>query len=151
MAMTVVVVPDIGDFRDVPVIEILVSPGEVVAAEQPLVSLESDKATMDVPAPRAGVVGSINVAVGDLVSEGSTLLKLQVIDDARTPARRTGPAAPARTRRVDQRGTCRRRRRTAVHGAGTSGYPGRGGDRSAGRCGIKGRARGHDHPSAGHA
>ncbi len=72
-------VPDIGDFDDVPVIEVLVSVGDSVAVEDPLVTLESDKATMDVPAPFAGVVSELTVAVGDRVSEGSLLLKL---DDA---------------------------------------------------------------------
>ncbi|MFZ1994464.1 MAG: dihydrolipoyl dehydrogenase [Solirubrobacteraceae bacterium] len=69
-------VPDIGDFDDVPVIEILVSVGDEVAVEDPLVTLESDKATMDVPAPFAGVVAELAVSVGDRVSEGSVLLKL---------------------------------------------------------------------------
>jgi dihydrolipoamide dehydrogenase len=69
-------VPDIGDFDDVPVIEILVSVGDEVSVEDPLVTLESDKATMDVPAPFAGVVSELSVAVGDRVSEGSLLLKL---------------------------------------------------------------------------
>jgi dihydrolipoamide dehydrogenase len=69
-------VPDIGDFDDVPVIEILVSVGDSVAVEDPLVTLESDKATMDVPAPVAGVVKELSVSVGDRVSEGSLLLTL---------------------------------------------------------------------------
>jgi dihydrolipoamide dehydrogenase len=70
-------VPDIGDFTDVPVIEIHVSAGDEVAAEDPLVTLESDKATMDVPAPFAGVVAQLRVSVGDRVSEGSVLLVLE--------------------------------------------------------------------------
>jgi len=69
-------VPDIGEFTDVPVIEIHVSPGDEVAVEDPLVTLESDKATMDVPAPVAGVVAELRVSVGDRVSEGSLLLIL---------------------------------------------------------------------------
>ena len=69
-------VPDIGDFDDVPVIEILVSVGDEVSVEDPLVTLESDKATMDVPAPFAGVVSELSVSVGDRVSEGSLLLKV---------------------------------------------------------------------------
>jgi dihydrolipoamide dehydrogenase len=69
-------VPDIGDFDDVPVIEILVAAGDAVAAEDPLVTLESDKATMDVPAPFAGTVAQLRVKVGDRVSEGSVLLTL---------------------------------------------------------------------------
>jgi pyruvate dehydrogenase E2 component (dihydrolipoamide acetyltransferase) len=72
-----VVVPDIGDFEDVPVIEILVSVGDTVAAEDPLVTLESDKATMDVPAPFAGQVKDISVAVGDRVSEGTQLMTVE--------------------------------------------------------------------------
>jgi pyruvate dehydrogenase E2 component (dihydrolipoamide acetyltransferase) len=74
---TPVEVPDIGDFTDVPVIEILVSPGDTVQAEDPLVTLESDKATMDVPAPFAGTVEQLQVKVGDRVSEGSRLLTLE--------------------------------------------------------------------------
>ncbi len=70
-------VPDIGDFTDVPVIEIHVSAGDSVSAEDPLVTLESDKATMDVPAPSDGVVKQMRVEVGDRVSEGSVLLVLE--------------------------------------------------------------------------
>jgi pyruvate dehydrogenase E2 component (dihydrolipoamide acetyltransferase) len=69
-------VPDIGDFKDVPVIEVFVKVGDTVKAETPLISLESDKATMDVPAPLPGVVQSINVKVGDKVSEGSVIMAL---------------------------------------------------------------------------
>src|SRR3990172_1214639 len=69
-------VPDIGDFKDVEVIEILVKPGDTVAKEQSLVSLESDKATMEIPSPEAGVVKSITVKIGDKVSQGSPLLSL---------------------------------------------------------------------------
>jgi dihydrolipoamide dehydrogenase len=74
---TEVRVPDIGDFTDVPVIEIHVSPGDHVEAEDPLVTLESDKATMDVPAPAAGVVSQLRVKVGDRVSEGSVVLVME--------------------------------------------------------------------------
>jgi dihydrolipoamide dehydrogenase len=70
-------VPDIGDFTDVPVIEIHVSAGDAVAAEDPLVTLESDKATMDVPAPFPGTVTQMRVSVGDRVSEGSVLLVME--------------------------------------------------------------------------
>ncbi|HLI59765.1 MAG TPA: dihydrolipoyllysine-residue acetyltransferase [Solirubrobacteraceae bacterium] len=75
-----VAVPDIGDFSDVPIIEILVSEGDTVSAEDPLVTLESDKATMDVPAPFGGVVRSISVKVGDTVSEGSELMVIESSD-----------------------------------------------------------------------
>ncbi|MFL5863298.1 MAG: dihydrolipoyllysine-residue acetyltransferase [Solirubrobacteraceae bacterium] len=74
-------VPDIGDFDDVPVIEILVGVGDTVAVEDPLVTLESDKATMDVPAPFAGVVHEINVSIGDRVSQGAVLLSLEGATD----------------------------------------------------------------------
>ena len=76
--MTEVRVPDIGDFIDVPVIEIHVSPGDEVAVDDPLVTLESDKATMDIPAPAAGVVKQLSVSMGDRVSEGSVLLLLEL-------------------------------------------------------------------------
>jgi pyruvate dehydrogenase E2 component (dihydrolipoamide acetyltransferase) len=76
-AMIEVLVPDIGDFADVPVIEVLVAVGETVAPEDPLVTLESDKATMDVPSPAAGVVGELFVSVGERVSQGSRLLTLE--------------------------------------------------------------------------
>jgi pyruvate/2-oxoglutarate dehydrogenase complex dihydrolipoamide acyltransferase (E2) component len=72
-----VAVPDIGDFTDVPVIEIHVAPGDEVALEDPLVTLESDKATMDVPAPFAGRIAQLRVKIGDRVSEGSVLLTLE--------------------------------------------------------------------------
>ena len=73
-----VAVPDIGDFDDVPVIEVLVSAGDTVVEEDPLVTLESDKATMDVPAPFAGVVQDLKVNVGDKVSQGTALLLIEV-------------------------------------------------------------------------
>ncbi|MEQ8825822.1 MAG: dihydrolipoyllysine-residue acetyltransferase [Filomicrobium sp.] len=70
-------VPDIGDFEDVPVIEILVSPGDAVEPEDPLITLESDKATMEVPSPGAGKVVEVLVNIGDKVSEGVAILKLE--------------------------------------------------------------------------
>ena len=70
-------VPPIGDFKDIPIIEVLVKPGDTVAQEDPLITLESDKATMEVPAPSAGVVQSLKVKVGDRVSEGSVILFLE--------------------------------------------------------------------------
>jgi pyruvate dehydrogenase E2 component (dihydrolipoamide acetyltransferase) len=86
---TEVRVPDIGDFKDVPVIEIMVKPGDTVKPEDSLVTLESDKATMDVPAPQGGVVQEVLVKVGDKVSEGSLLLTLAA-EAAGAPA----PSAP---------------------------------------------------------
>src|SRR3982750_854865 len=87
MSVLEIKVPDIGDFKDGPVIEGLVKPGDKVAAEDSLVTLESDKATMDVPAPAAGVVRELKVKVGDKVSEGSMLLTLDAADEKKaTPA-----------------------------------------------------------------
>ena len=71
-------VPDIGDFKDVPVIEVYVKPGQTIAAEEALVTLESDKAAMDVPAPSAGVIGEVKIKVGDRVSAGSVIATFQV-------------------------------------------------------------------------
>ena len=85
-------VPDIGDFADVPVIEIFVKVGDTVKAEDPLVSLESDKATMDVPAPRGGKVKSIAVKVGDKVSEGSVVM----VFEAEGTAAAAAPAEAAK-------------------------------------------------------
>jgi len=76
-AAETVVVPDIGDFGEVPIIEILVSPGDTVAVEDPLVTLESDKATMDVPAPVAGVVTALKVKIGDRVAQGAELMTIE--------------------------------------------------------------------------
>ena len=92
-----VAVPDIGDFDSVPVIEILVSVGDVVALEEPLVTLESDKATMDVPSPVAGTVTEINVALGDHVSQGSMLLSVAPAtgdEESALPAPSVSSAAP---------------------------------------------------------
>jgi pyruvate dehydrogenase E2 component (dihydrolipoamide acetyltransferase) len=91
--MTDVKVPDIGDFKDVPIIEILVKPGDSVKADDPLVTLESDKATMDVPAPSAGKVAEIVAKVGDKVAMGSLLLRMEAAGAA--PAEKTA-AQPAK-------------------------------------------------------
>src|SRR5437773_1956087 len=77
MSVIDVKVPDIGDFKDIPVIEVFVKPGDTVAADDSLVTLESDKATMDVPSPAAGTVKELKVKVGDKVSEGSLILTLE--------------------------------------------------------------------------
>ena len=87
-------VPDIGDFDDVEVIEVLVSPGDTVTAEQSLITVESDKASMEIPSPVAGVVTVINVNVGDKVKEGSLILSVQVSADA-TPDSVGDPPAKA--------------------------------------------------------
>ncbi|TMG97696.1 MAG: branched-chain alpha-keto acid dehydrogenase subunit E2, partial [Betaproteobacteria bacterium] len=79
-------VPDIGDFKDVPVIEIMVKAGDTVKAEDPLITLESDKATMDVPAPLGGTVQKLAVKVGDKVSEGTVILTLATGTSTGDPA-----------------------------------------------------------------
>jgi pyruvate dehydrogenase E2 component (dihydrolipoamide acetyltransferase) len=89
-AMQEVFVPDIGDFKSVDVIEILVKPGDTVAPEQSLVTLESDKATMEIPSPSAGVVKEVRVKIGDKVSEGSPIL---VLEAGSAPAASPAPAA----------------------------------------------------------
>ena len=77
MAKVDVKVPDIGDFNDVPVIEVLVKPGDVVKAEQSLITLESDKASMDVPSPVAGTVAEVVAKVGDKVSMGTLIARVE--------------------------------------------------------------------------
>jgi dihydrolipoamide dehydrogenase len=87
-------VPDIGDFKDVEVIEVLVKPGDTIAKEQSLVALESDKATMEIPSPGAGVVKALRVKVGDKVSQGSPILLLEATEGDK-------PEAPAPSRGAD--------------------------------------------------
>ena len=88
-------VPDIGDFKNIPVIEVLVKPGDSVNREAPLVTLESDKATMEVPAPAAGRVKEIKVKVGDKVSEGSLVLLLESVGAGAAAAAQKPAAAAA--------------------------------------------------------
>ncbi len=86
-----VCVPDIGDFTDVPVIEVFVKPGDIVQADDPLVTLESDKATMDVPSPVRGIVEGVRVSVGERVSQGTPLLSLKTAQTGAEPASRAMP------------------------------------------------------------
>jgi len=93
-------VPDIGDFKNVDVIEVMVSAGDTVAVEDPLITLESDKASMEVPAPQAGVVAEVKVKVGDKVSEGDVVALLEPAESTekspeKTPAEPPPPATPA--------------------------------------------------------
>ncbi len=97
-------VPDIGDFKDVPVIEIPVKPGDVVKADDPLIMLESDKASMEVPSPAAGKILEILVKLGDKVGEGSLILRLEA------KAHAAAPAAAQRPRSQGRPGTHRRDR-----------------------------------------
>ncbi len=96
MATIEVKVPDIGDFKDVPIIEVLVKPGDRIAAEDALITLESDKATMDVPSPVAGIVVEIRVKAGDTVSEGS-LVALIDSEGATAAAANAGASPVAAT------------------------------------------------------
>jgi len=96
-----VAVPDIGDFSDIPIVAILVAVGDTVAPEDPLVEIESDKATLEVPAPAAGVVKELNVKLGDTVSEGTVLLTLET-DATAAPA--AAAPAPAQTAAPDAQG-----------------------------------------------
>src|SRR6266404_3594350 len=90
-----VLVPDIGDFKNIPVIEVLVKPGDAVKAEDSLITLESDKATMEVPAPFAGVVKEMKIKPGDKVSEGMPILSLEISDGGPALVTQNKPAAPA--------------------------------------------------------
>ena len=92
--MKEVLVPDIGDFKEVAVIEVLVKPGDAVAKEQSLITLESDKATMEIPSPEAGVVKELRLKVGDKVSQGAPILMLEA-GGAAPAAHETAPAAAA--------------------------------------------------------
>ena len=96
MALVEVKVPDIGDFKDVAVIELLVKPGDTVKAEQSLITVESDKASMEIPSSAAGVVKELKVKIGDTVNEGSVVLMLEAAGDAgAAPAASTPSVAPA--------------------------------------------------------
>ena len=90
-----VLVPDIGDFKNIPVIEVLVKPGDKVSAEESLITLESDKATMEVPAPFDGVVKEMKIKVGDTVSEGTAILTIEALGDTPSAAPEPKAAEPA--------------------------------------------------------
>ncbi len=125
-------VPDIGDFKDVEIIEVQVGPGDRIKAEDPMITLESDKATMEVPSPRAGVVERVLVKVGDRVSEGVAILSLKVEaaqGAAAEPAPETAPATAAAEQTTSPRAASARPAAKAdvtaevvVLGAGPGGY-----------------------------
>ena len=94
MAQVEVKVPDIGDFEEVAVIELLVKPGDTIKAEQSLVTVESDKASMEIPSTHAGVVRELKVKVGDKVSQGSAILTLEAEDAKQATAEAKAPSAP---------------------------------------------------------
>ena len=95
MATIEVKVPDIGDYSDVPVIEVLVAVGDTVKKDQGLVTLESDKATLEVPSSAAGVVKEIKVKLGDTLSEGAVVVVLDAEGAAEAPAKAAAPAPAA--------------------------------------------------------
>ena len=88
-------VPDIGDFAEVEVIEILVKPGDTIAVEQSLITVESDKASMEIPSAAAGVVRELRVKLGDKVAKGSVILTVEAADSAAAAAAPAPAAAPA--------------------------------------------------------
>ena len=94
MALVEVKVPDIGDFKDVEIIELLVKPGDTVKVEQSLLTVESDKASMEIPSTHAGVVKELRVKLGDKVGEGSAVLLLETADTGAVPTPPPAPAAP---------------------------------------------------------
>jgi pyruvate dehydrogenase E2 component (dihydrolipoamide acetyltransferase) len=95
MALVEIKVPDIGDFAEVAVIELLVKPGDTVTAEQSLITVESDKASMEIPSSAAGVVKELKVKIGDKVKEGSVVLMLEAAGAAAAPAAAAAPVQPA--------------------------------------------------------
>src|SRR3546814_12266823 len=99
-------VPDIGDFSEVEVIEVLVAQGDTISAEQSLITVESDKASMEIPSPQAGVVKSLTVKVGDKIKEGSVVLQLETAGGAdeqpAEPAKKADPAQAAQQARADR-------------------------------------------------
>jgi len=117
-----IAIPDIGDFKDVPVIEMLVRPGQVVAAEETLLVLESDKATLDVPSPEAGTVVEIRVAPGDRVRMGSVVLVLETVVDEAPAAIASVPAPAVAAAPAGAPGDAGIHAEVLVIGAGPGGY-----------------------------
>src|SRR5688572_25108627 len=93
--MSKISVPDIGDFKDVEVIDVLVKPGDKIAVDTPLLTIETEKATMDVPSTSAGLVKSVALKKGDRVSKGSVIAEIEA--DAGTKSAAAAPATPAST------------------------------------------------------
>ena len=122
MAQIEVKVPDIGDFKDVPVITVFVKPGDTVAKEDPLVELESDKATMEVPSSAAGKVVDVKVKEGDRVGEGAVILTLEVEGAAAAPAAPAKPAEAAPAPRPSAAPTGDIHAELVVLGSGPGGY-----------------------------
>ena len=114
-----VTLPDIGDFTDVEIIELLASPGDSVEAEQSLLTLESDKATMEIPAPFAGTLKSIDVALGDKVNQGDLIARIETVVASEMVEPTAPPAEPPKTiepARAEEKASSRQR-----HGRSSSG------------------------------
>jgi pyruvate dehydrogenase E2 component (dihydrolipoamide acetyltransferase) len=125
--LVAVEVPDIGDFDDVPIIEILVSPGDTVAVDDPLLTLESDKATMDVPAPFAGTVKELHVKIGERVAQGSLLLTMEPSRAAPAGTKASAAAsdgAPAEAAAPDSVASAIEAENQAADGSGLAELPG---------------------------
>ena len=133
MATIEIKIPDIGDFSDVEVIEIMVNEGDEIAVEDPLVTLETDKAAMDVPATQAGKVVSVAISVGDKVSEGDTVLTVETAEDVESAAdapagekpaaaETDGAPAPAPKSAPQPEGDATHRTELVVIGSGPGGY-----------------------------
>ncbi len=139
MAAQEIQVPDIGDFKNVEIIDVLVKAGDRVEVDTPLLTLETEKATMDVPAPVAGVIEKLLVKKGDRVSAGTAVAMVQAAGASAPAAGAPKPAAAGRSgcaccggragegrARRNSRGTCARRARTLVRSAGARGSDQRG-------------------------
>ena len=137
-------VPDIGDFKDVEIIEVLVKPGDTVAPEDPLITLESDKASIEIPAPQGGTVQSMKVKAGDRVSQGDAILELAPADEAAASGAAEAPAeatadpaasaggeetAPAASASAPDTGSAPARASAGDSGSSTGGQGGQGGPR----------------------
>src|SRR6476620_1546559 len=123
MSASHVTIPDIGDFHDIPVIEVLVKPGDTVAVDDSLVTLESDKATMDVPSPAAGTVQAVLVKPGDKVSAGTAVLTLEAAAAAPRSAPMTGTASKAPTAEIETPSPRGEKGRADAAGEGASATP----------------------------
>jgi len=118
-----ITLPDIGDFKDVEVIEVLVAPGDRVEKEDSLITLESDKASMEIPSPEAGVVRTLKVKVGDRINQGDPILELEVDADAAVPEEKAPPVQHAEPApQAPAEGVADIRTQLLVLGAGPGGY-----------------------------
>ena len=143
-------IPDIGDFKEVAVIEVLVKPGDVIQAEDPIITLESEKASMDVPAPSAGTVKAVKVKVGDMVAQGTVVLLLETSESTAKPvAMATAPSKPAAPTTPTPTQTSRPSPSFPLPQAGEGGEPSAQGATSYDREGQGGGAAPQSAPVAG--